>query len=64
MSPVVMSPEAANVARAAVQGSRPDGGCRCCLIINIIFPDDVTIKQECENDIPLCPQTPLDGVPR
>lgn len=54
-SPVDMSPEAVNVVREAVKACRcPDGNdqrqCNQALIINIFFPGEVIIKQECEND--------------
>lgn len=50
MSPIEMNSDTANVVRAAVKGCQPDG-VNCCLIINIFFPDDVCIKQECEQEV-------------
>lgn len=41
------NPDASSVVRAAVQGCRPEKN-ECCLIINIFFPNEINIEQNCD----------------
>jgi hypothetical protein len=42
-----MNQDATSVVRAALQGCRPEKN-ECCLIINIFFPNEINIEQNCD----------------